>query len=86
MEIVDWRNLNKEDIYCCFSFPLFKFIVAHGLEPIAKEEHPKTKKIFSVIMKGDKLQALLTEWTENRPNVVKQHKSSSLEQEESGEK
>ena len=76
MEIVDWRNLNKEDIYCCFSFPLFKFI----------EEHPKTKKIFSVFMKGDKLQALLTEWTENRPNVVKQHKSSSLEQEESGEK
>ena len=48
MEIVDWRSLNKEDIYCCFSFPLFKFIVAHGLEPIAKEEHPKTKKIFSV--------------------------------------
>lgn len=85
MEIVDWRSLNKEDIYCCFSFPLFKFIVAHGLEPIAKDTHPKTQRVFSVFMKGDKLQALLTEWTANRPNVEK-HKSSSLGQEESGEK
>lgn len=67
MEIVNWKELNREDIYCCFSFPLYKFIVANGLQPIAKETHKKTNRIFSVFMKGDRLQELLTEWTANRP-------------------
>lgn len=67
MEVVNWKNMKKDDIYCCFSFPLYKFIVAHGLEAIAKETHKKTGRTFSVFMKGEKLQALLTEWTANRP-------------------
>lgn len=67
MEIVNWKSLDKNDIYCCFSLPLYKFIVANGLEPIAKETHKKTNRTFSVFMKGEKLQALLTEWTANRP-------------------
>lgn len=67
MDIVNWKTLDKADVYCCFSLPLYKFIVAHGLEPIANEVHKKTGRPFSVFMKGDKLQALLTEWTANRP-------------------
>ena len=67
MEIVNWKELKKEDVYCCFSYPLYKFIVAHGLEPVAKETHKKTGRIFSVFIKGEKLQELLSEWTANRP-------------------
>ena len=78
MEVVNWKEMKKEDIYCCFSFPLYKFIVAHGLEPIAKETHKKTGRVFSVFMKGEKLQSLLTEWTANRPEK-KENDSSSKE-------
>lgn len=88
MEILNWKSLDKGDIYCCFSFPLHEFIVSHGLEPIAQETHKKTGKQFSVFIKGEKLQALLTEWTANKPtdsNKVVEKKRSYWKNKESGE-
>ena len=87
MEILNWHSLDKGDIYCCFSFPLHNFIVAHGLEPIAQEVHKKTGKQFSVFIKGEKLQALLTEWTANKPDTRKvvEKKDSYWQHKESGE-
>ena len=36
--------------------------------PVAKEIHKTTNKVFTVFIKNDKLQELLKQWTENRPN------------------
>lgn len=67
MFIENWKELPKQDVYLCFSLPLFRFLEVNEVYPIAKEVHRVTGKTFSVFIKGDKLQGLLEEWTKNRP-------------------
>lgn len=67
MYIENWKSLPKDEVYLCFSLPLYKFLEKNEVYPIAKEIHKTTKKVFTVFIKGDKLQELLKQWTENRP-------------------
>ena len=67
MFIENWKELPKQDVYLCFSLPLFRFREVNEVYPLAKEVHRVTGKTFSVFIKGDKLQGLLEEWTKNRP-------------------
>lgn len=90
MEIVNWKDMNSDDIYCCFSFPLFKYITSHGIDPITIDTHKKTNRTFSVFIKGDRLQVLLSEWTANRPTENKKkfkdiEKFSNWQLKESGD-
>lgn len=68
MYIKNWKEeLSKEEVYLCFSFPLFKFLEKNQVFPIAKEVHKVTQKTFTVFIKNEKLQDLLKQWTDNRP-------------------
>lgn len=67
MYIENWKDLPKSEVYLCFSLPLFRFLEKNEIYPIAKEVHRTTGKVFTVFIKGDKLQELLEEWTRNRP-------------------
>lgn len=72
MYIKNWKEeLSKDEVYLCFSFPLFKFLENNQVYPIAKEVHKVTNKVFTVFIKNDRLQELLKQWTENRPNKEK---------------
>lgn len=72
MYIKNWKEeLSKDEVYLCFSFPLFKFLENNKVYPIAKEVHKITGKVFTVFIKNDRLQELLKQWTENRPNKEK---------------
>ena len=69
MYIKNWKDeLSKDEVYLCFSFPLFKFLEKNQVYPIAKETHNVTGKIFTVFIKNESLQILLKEWTNNRPS------------------
>ena len=69
MYIKNWKEeLSKDEVYLCFSFPLFKFLEKNQVYPIAKETHNVTGKIFTVFIKNEGLQILLKEWTDNRPS------------------
>ena len=68
MYIKNWKEeLSKDEVYLCFSFPLFKFLEENQVFPIVKEVHKTTKKVFTVFIKNGRLQELLKQWTENRP-------------------
>ena len=60
MFIKNWKEeLSKDEVYLCFSFPLFKFLESNQVYPIAKEIHRTTNKVFTVFIKNEKLQELL---------------------------
>ena len=47
MYIKNWKEeLSKDEVYLCFSFPLFKFLESNQVYPIAKEIHKTTNKVF----------------------------------------
>ena len=72
MFIKNWKEeLSKDEVYLCFSFPLFKFLENNQVYPIAKEIHRTTNKVFTVFIKNEKLQELLKQWTDNRPEKSK---------------
>ena len=52
MFIKNWKEeLSKDEVYLCFSFPLFKFLESNQVYPIAKEIHRTTNKVFTVFIK-----------------------------------
>jgi hypothetical protein len=50
---------------------LFKFLERHQVYPVAKDIHKTTNKVFTVFIKNERLQELLKQWTDNRPNNSK---------------
>lgn len=61
----------KKQTYRCFSFPLRDFIYSKGIKDVGKGVNTTTNKVFYLFEVTDELSAVLTEWTENRKNIVK---------------
>lgn len=58
------RNEKKEqNLYCCYSLPLRKYLYENGLEYELAALNPNTKKLFWVYLVTDRLSFLLSEWS-----------------------
>lgn len=58
------RNEKKEqNLYCCYSLPLRKYLYKNGLEYELAALNPNTKKLFWVYLMTDRLSFLLSEWS-----------------------
>lgn len=58
------RNEKKEqNLYCCYSLPLRKYLYKNGLEYELAALNPNTKKLFWVYLVTDRLSFLLSEWS-----------------------
>ena len=58
------RNEKKEqNLYCCYSLPLRRYLYENGLEYELAALNPNTKKLFWVYLVTDRLSFLLSEWS-----------------------
>ena len=62
MEVKNEKN--KQNLYCCYSLPLRKYLYENGLEYELAALNPNTKKLFWVYMVTDELSYLLSQWSE----------------------
>lgn len=50
-------------LYCCYSLQLRNFLKDNGLKYSLAGLNPNTNKLFWVYIRSDKLDSLLTEWS-----------------------
>ena len=62
---------NKENIelYCCYSLNLREFLYSNGVRYKLAALNPNSKSLFWVYIKTEKLDRLLTEWSQNRQTI-----------------
>ena len=60
---------DKKKLFPCFSPNLRKFLEEHNIAPVKTVTHANHKTIWMFII-TDEVSALLTEWTNNKPNKV----------------
>ena len=58
-------------IYYCYSYPLKVFLMENGERMLAASVHPKTFKKFWMFERTAELDALLTQWSTERPKKYK---------------
>lgn len=51
------------ELYCCYSFPLRKYLENNGMKYKLCALNPNSKKRFWVYIKNKKLDDLLTKWS-----------------------
>lgn len=56
--------MNRKNYYKCFSSNLKEFIGVHNINPISSGVHPQTKKTYHVYEMSEKLEQLLTTWSD----------------------
>ena len=65
------KNKNKDmDLYCCYSLNLREFLYKNGLRYKLAALNPNSKSLFWVYVKTEKLDKLLTEWSENKQSAL----------------
>ena len=60
------ENNKNTKLYCCYSLNLRKFLYNNGLEYELAALNPNSKSLFWVYVKDEKLDKLLSEWSENK--------------------
>ena len=53
-------------LYCCYSLPLRKYLYDNGIGYELAALNPNSKNLFWIYMKTEKLDRLLTEWSQNK--------------------
>lgn len=59
-------NKEKTKLYCCYSLNLRKFLYDNGVEYDLAALNPNSKSLFWVYVKTEKLDRLLTTWSDNK--------------------
>ena len=59
---------NKENVelYCCYSLNLREFLYNNGVRYKLAALNPNSKSLFWVYIKTERLDRLLTEWSQNK--------------------
>ena len=62
---------SKENIelYCCYSLNLREFLYNNGVRYKLAALNPNSKSLFWVYIKTEKLDRLLTEWSQNKQTI-----------------
>lgn len=64
--------MDNVDLYCCYSLNLREFLYKNGLRYKIAALNPNSKSLFWVYVKDEKLDRLLSEWSDNkRTNINK---------------
>lgn len=57
--------------YRCFSYPLMQHLLKNNIAPEGMTLHSETGKTVWIYECDDALSKLLTEWSNNKPTIVK---------------
>ena len=60
------NNKKNVELYCCYSLNLRKFLYDNGVEYKIAALNPNSKNLFWIYIKTEKLDKLLTEWSQNK--------------------
>lgn len=65
-------NINDKNIelYCCYSLNLRNYLYNNGLRYKLAALNPNSKSLFWVYVKNEKLDKLLSEWSENKQSII----------------
>ena len=63
------RLMNIE-LYCCYSLNLRNFLYENGLRYKLAALNPNSKSLFWVYIKDEKLDKLLSKWSENKQSIL----------------
>ena len=64
------KYMNNVELYCCYSLNLRNYLYENGMRYKLAALNPNSKSLFWVYVKGEKLDKLLNNWSENRRNTV----------------
>lgn len=56
----------KVELYCCYSINLRNFLYKNNLKYKLAALNPNSKKLFWVYIKDEKLDKLLSEWSDSK--------------------
>ena len=60
-------NTDKDiQLYCCYSLNLRKYLYDNGMRYKLAAKNPNSDSLFWVYVKTDKLDKLLSDWSENK--------------------
>lgn len=62
MEVKNTKK--KQNLYCCYSLPLRKYLYENGIEYELAALNPNSKKLFWAYLITDELSVLLSKWSE----------------------
>ena len=60
------------ELYCCYSLNLREFLHDNGVRYKLAALNPNSKSLFWVYIKDEKLDRLLTEWSDNKQTISNQ--------------
>lgn len=61
---------NNIELYCCYSLNLRNYLYENGLRYKLAALNPNSKSLFWVYIKNEKLDKLLSDWTENKQSII----------------
>ena len=65
------NKINKDvELYCCYSLNLREFLYNNGLRYKLAALNPNSKSLFWVYVKNEKLDKLLSEWSDNKQTIL----------------
>ena len=71
LRVVNYEELPPSvDLYSCYSPNLKEYLVENGVEYIYSCRNNKTDRIKWIFIESDRLSALLTIWSNNKPKEV----------------
>lgn len=62
--------MNNIELYCCYSLNLRNFLYENGLRYKLAALNPNSKSLFWVYIKDEKLDKLLSKWSENKQSIL----------------
>lgn len=61
--------MDNVELYCCYSLNLRNYLYENGLRYKLAALNPNSKSLFWVYVKNEKLDKLLSAWSENKQTV-----------------
>jgi len=66
MKVMNWKALNKKDLFLCYSRPFCKFLEDNSILYIDNDIDKKTNKQFFVFLKTQRLEECREQWRKNK--------------------
>lgn len=61
--------MDNIELYCCYSLNLRNYLYENGLRYKLAALNPNSKSLFWVYVKNEKLDKLLSAWSENKQTI-----------------
>ncbi len=64
-------NLKKEELFFCYSFPLYRYLKMNNFRYLYKDANPDTGKYYFVFERTPELMEAITQFTTEKRNYFK---------------